>query len=124
MQYAHENGIVHRDLKPANIMLLTDQEQTVQILDFGIVRGSETLDQLTLTRFGTAMGSLLYMPPEQIENKEVGPSSDIYSIGCMLYQALIGKPPYVGQTKIETASMHLSETARSRQYHPLPVNNT
>lgn len=85
----HEKGILHRDLKPANIILCTDSNGSmlVKLIDFGLVR-MQTSSQLTST--GIAVGSPAYMSPEQCQNKELSTASDIYSLGCILYEMLCG----------------------------------
>lgn len=122
---AHKKGIIHRDLKPDNIFLQSMQSSqslqsrtteptaiqsnalTVKIVDFGIaaltVAPTETQK---LTALGTIFGSPLYMSPEQSMGQPVGESSDIYSCGCALFQALSGKPPFVGSNALTTLLMH------------------
>ncbi|GGS58492.1 serine/threonine-protein kinase [Streptomyces badius] len=91
--YTHRQGIVHRDLKPANIMRLTDG--TVKICDFGIARLGHDISMTSrLTTTGLAMGTPHYMSPEQISGKEVDHRSDLYSLGCVLYEIATGVPPF------------------------------
>ncbi|MFH9979150.1 tetratricopeptide repeat protein [Streptomyces sp. NPDC017179] len=93
LAYTHQQGIVHRDLKPANIMRLTDG--TVKICDFGIARlGHDIGFTARLTGTGVAMGTPHYMSPEQIGGTEVDQRSDLYSLGCVLYELATGKPPF------------------------------
>ncbi|WP_369381678.1 tetratricopeptide repeat protein [Streptomyces sp. cg36] len=93
LAYTHEQGIVHRDLKPANIMLLADG--TVKILDFGIARlGADIGFTTRLTGTGIAMGTPHYMSPEQIGGSPVDHRSDLYSLGCVLYELATGAPPF------------------------------
>ncbi|MEU3980781.1 serine/threonine-protein kinase [Streptomyces sp. NPDC026672] len=93
LAYTHQQGIVHRDLKPANIMRLTDG--TVKICDFGIARlGHDTGLTSRLTATGIAMGTPHYMSPEQIGGEEVDQRSDLYSLGCVLYEMATGAPPF------------------------------
>ncbi|MEV0124434.1 serine/threonine-protein kinase [Streptomyces sp. NPDC050703] len=93
LAYTHDQGIVHRDLKPANIMLLTDG--TVKICDFGIARlGADIGFTSRLTGTGIAMGTPHYMSPEQISGDPVDQRSDLYSLGCVLYEIATGAPPF------------------------------
>ncbi|MEW2305898.1 serine/threonine-protein kinase, partial [Streptomyces sp. NPDC006655] len=93
LAYTHQQGIVHRDLKPANIMRLTDG--TVKLCDFGIARlGHDIGLTPRLTGTGIAMGTPHYMSPEQIGGTEVDPRSDLYSLGCVLYEIATGAPPF------------------------------
>ncbi|MGW5128683.1 protein kinase domain-containing protein [Streptomyces sp. NPDC004069] len=93
LAYTHQQGIVHRDLKPANIMRLTDG--TVKICDFGIARlGHDIGFTSRLTGTGVAMGTPHYMSPEQIGGTEVDQRSDLYSLGCVLYELATGAPPF------------------------------
>ncbi|MCA1223271.1 serine/threonine-protein kinase, partial [Streptomyces sp. 8L] len=93
LAYTHDQGIVHRDLKPANIMRLTDG--TVKICDFGIARlGQDVSLTSKLTNTGMAMGTPHYMSPEQISGGELDRRSDLYSLGCVLYELATGAPPF------------------------------
>lgn len=93
LAYTHRQGIVHRDLKPANIMRLADG--TVKICDFGIARlGTDMGFTSKLTGTGIAMGTPHYMSPEQIGGGEVDHRSDLYSLGCVLYELATGAPPF------------------------------
>lgn len=105
LEHAHANGIVHRDLKPSNVMLVEREYGTflVKLLDFGVAK-IET-DQ-KLTSEGSIIGSPLYMSPEQVETSSVDFKSDLYSLGCLMFETLSGKPPLKGETAIETMSMH------------------
>lgn len=93
LAYTHDQGIVHRDLKPANVMQLTDG--TVKICDFGVARFAQDVGLSTkLTGFGMAMGTPHYMSPEQISGAGVDHRSDLYSLGCVLYEIATGAPPF------------------------------
>ncbi|WP_258024681.1 serine/threonine-protein kinase, partial [Streptomyces bambusae] len=97
LAYTHQQGVVHRDLKPANIMRLTDG--TVKICDFGIARLAHDIGFTSkLTGGGVAMGTPHYMSPEQIAGGEVDHSSDLYSLGCVLYELATGTPPFDGDS--------------------------
>lgn len=100
--FAHSKGILHRDLKPSNILL--DSQQRVHVTDFGLARQLAKDESLTLS--GQPFGTPAYMPPEQATGalKLIGPASDVYSIGAILYQLLTGRPPFQAASSIETLS--------------------
>jgi len=104
MEYAHQHGLIHRDLKSANILIVhdkeTDNEDSVRIVDFGIVKMMQTPTQAKsqrLTQEGTVVGSPKYMSPEQCQGQEQDARSDIYSLGCLMYEILSGKCPFDGE---------------------------
>ena len=101
---AHRLGVIHRDLKPGNIMI--DNEGNACILDFGIARSLRTKG---MTGAGILIGTPEYMSPEQVDGKEVGQSSDIYSLGIILYEMVTGKVPFKGDTPISVAVKHKTE---------------
>ncbi len=101
---AHELGVVHRDLKPQNIII--DDKGRAKIMDFGISRSLETKG---VTEAGVIIGTPEYMSPEQVEGKEVGKRSDIYSVGVILYEMVTGKIPFEGGTALSIALKHKSE---------------
>lgn len=114
LAYAHRNGIVHRDLKPSNIMLCGKlstkaDKLVVKILDFGIAKSSDqdTYANQSLTLKGDLLGSPAYMSPEQCLGKVADTRSDIYSIGCCLFETLTGFIPFDGQSASEIISQHL-----------------
>ncbi|MBI2933166.1 MAG: protein kinase [Planctomycetes bacterium] len=96
VQHAHERGIVHRDLKPGNIIV--EESGRPKVVDFGLARLTDT--DSTLTRTGAAMGTPLYMAPEQAEGniRDIGPRTDVYALGAILYEVLTGRCPHVAET--------------------------
>ena len=116
VQFAHQRGVLHRDLKPQNIML--DAAGRPRVTDFGLAKnlGSDS----TLTNTGAVMGSPCYMSPEQARgsNDLVGPASDIYSLGAILYELLTGRPPFRGASPMDT----LSQVVRDEPPRPRSLN--
>ena len=115
LSHAHQKGIIHRDIKPSNIMLLDkdDNPDFVLIVDFGIAKllpQSEKQGQ-HLTQTGEVFGSPLYMSPEQCLAGKLDHRADIYSLGCVIYEALTGSSPLSGASMIETMYLHLNEPA-------------
>jgi eukaryotic-like serine/threonine-protein kinase len=108
--YAHAKGIVHRDVKPSNVILLPDDNDriVVKIVDFGIAKllPSANLKNQSQTATGDIVGSPLYMSPEQCMGDNVDARSDIYSLGCTLFEMLSGHPPFHGLNAMETVMMH------------------
>jgi serine/threonine protein kinase len=111
VHHAHQLGIVHRDLKPANILLTSDG--TPKVADFGLAKRLD--DDASKTRTGTIMGTPHYMAPEQALGriKEIGPTTDVYALGVILYEMLTGRVPFVGETILETLE-------QVRTYEPVP----
>lgn len=113
LAHAHKKGVVHRDLKPANLVMSVDEDYSVQvkIVDFGIakVTSQEGQPSQHLTRTGEVFGSPLYMSPEQWNGEKMDHRSDIYSLGCLIYEMLAGVPPLAGETPLDTMTLHLNE---------------
>jgi serine/threonine protein kinase len=115
LSYAHSEKVVHRDIKPGNIMLLQglslDTEGSVKVVDFGLAKiAGEGEGKQALTRTGEVMGSPIYMSPEQCSGATLDHRSDIYSLGCVLFEALTGTPPFIGETALRTMMQHQSDT--------------
>jgi serine/threonine protein kinase/tetratricopeptide (TPR) repeat protein len=124
MQYAHDNGVLHRDLKPANI--LVTRSGVPKVTDFGLAKRLEDEDDSSSTRTGTIMGTPSYMSPEQARGavRELGPATDQYSLGAMLYEFLSGRPPFMAPKPFEVIMQVLkTEPIPLRQLQPkLPVD--
>jgi serine/threonine-protein kinase len=106
LRFAHRHGIVHRDIKPHNV--LVDGEGRVKVTDFGIARAGTS----QMTETGSIVGTAQYLSPEQARGGEVDPRSDLYSLGVVLYELLTGKTPFEGETPVEIAMKHLSNTPK------------
>ncbi|HEY9758663.1 MAG TPA: protein kinase [Oculatellaceae cyanobacterium] len=119
LAYAHELGIVHRDIKPSNIMLVSGvkpgTDGSIKILDFGLAKFTlhEEGEIQALTRTGEIFGSPMYMSPEQCSGLRADHRTDIYSLGCVIFEALTGKPPFVGDSALSTMILHQSERPRT-----------
>jgi serine/threonine protein kinase len=118
LQHAHDLGIIHRDLKPGNIMIVQneDERDIVKVVDFGIAKmyeSEEGHDAQKLTTTGELFGSPVYMSPEQCGGYELDARSDIYSLGCVIYETLTGKLPCAGRTVLETISKQLASAPPS-----------
>src|ERR1017187_1957273 len=96
LDYAHRRGVLHRDIKPENILI--DHEGTVKVMDFGI---AHALGAARLTRERVVIGTLEYMPPERILNREMDQCSDVYSVGVLLFEMLCGRLPFVNESEYE-----------------------
>ena len=106
LAYSHQRGIVHRDIKPANVMLNRNGE--VKVMDFGIARAMAD-GASTMTQTSAVIGTAQYLSPEQARGEQVDARSDIYSTGCLLYELLAGRPPFVGDSPVSVAYQHVRE---------------
>jgi serine/threonine-protein kinase len=100
----HHHGIVHRDIKPSNVML--DRAGAAALTDFGLARGHA---YTVLTKPGQVLGTLDYMAPELIEGKEATPASDVYGLGCLVYECVTGVTPFSDRGMFEVAVAHIEE---------------
>jgi WD40 repeat protein len=117
VQYAHEKGVLHRDLKPSNI--LVDAAGQAHLTDFGLAKETAGAKELTIS--GTLLGTPSYMPPEQAAggSQKIGPASDVYSLGAVFYELLTGRPPFRGQTVLQTLKQVMdSEPLAPRLLNP------
>ena len=105
LQYSHKNGIIHRDIKPGNIMI-TDSGD-VKVMDFGIARALADTGA-TMTSTWNIIGTAQYLSPEQATGTQADARSDLYSVGCLLYELLAGRPPFTGDTPVAIAYQHVS----------------
>ncbi len=104
--YAHRSGVVHRDIKPGNVLITPDGQ--VKVTDFGIAQAVASEDHLA--EAGSVMGTATYFSPEQAEGAAVDGRSDVYSLGVVLYELLVGRPPFVGDTPVAVSSQHVHST--------------
>jgi serine/threonine protein kinase len=117
LEHAHNKGVIHRDIKPSNIIISKTEEgnDLVKLLDFGIAKILPTagIDAQTLTQTGDIFGSPLYMSPEQCRGEQLDPRSDLYSLGCVMYEALTGLTPFESENPIKTIVGHLNSQPAS-----------
>lgn len=109
LDYSHKAGIVHRDIKPANVMFCPDSN-SVKVMDFGIARAMAD-SSATMTQTQAVVGTAQYLSPEQARGETVDARSDLYSAGCLLYEMLTGRPPFIGDSPVSVAYQHVREIA-------------
>ena len=105
LNFSHQHGIIHRDVKPANIMI--SRTGAVKVMDFGIARA--LADSNSVTQTAAVIGTAQYLSPEQARGDSVDARSDVYSLGCVLYEILTGEPPFVGDSPVSVAYQHVRE---------------
>ncbi len=108
LDYSHRAGIIHRDIKPGNVMLTPSGD--VKVMDFGIARAISDASS-TMTQTAAVVGTAQYLSPEQARGETVDSRSDVYSAGCLLYELLTGRPPFVGDSPVAVAYQHVREPA-------------
>jgi serine/threonine-protein kinase len=115
LQCAHNAGVIHRDLKPSNIFVCHEQDgkELVKIIDFGMSKAEDAGEQGNLTRTNAVLGSPTYMSPEQCKGKAVTAASDIYSLGCIMYECVTGAPPFQAETAYEVMYKHINASTQS-----------
>jgi eukaryotic-like serine/threonine-protein kinase len=106
LDYSHQAGIVHRDIKPGNVMVTRNGD--VKVMDFGIARAMDDA-QATTTQTAQVIGTVQYLSPEQARGERVDSRSDLYSVGCVLYELLTGRPPFTGDSPVAIAYQHVRE---------------
>src|SRR3712207_432474 len=109
LDFSHRNGIVHRDVKPGNVMVTP--QGTVKVMDFGIARAVSD-SAATMTSTAAVIGTAQYLSPEQARGESVDARSDVYSVGCMLYELVTGAPPFTGDSPVAVAYQHVREDPR------------
>jgi len=105
MEFAHEHEIIHRDIKPQNVIITDNGE--IKVTDFGIARAGATS---TMTRTGAVMGTAHYISPEQAQGSIVGPTTDVYSLGVVMYEMATGELPFRGENPVSVALKHINDT--------------
>src|ERR1700749_768298 len=106
LNFSHQHGIIHRDVKPANIMISTTN--AVKVMDFGIARAIADSGN-SVTQTAAVIGTAQYLSPEQARGEKVAARSNVYSLGCVLYEILTGEPPFVGDSPVAVAYQHVRE---------------
>lgn len=119
LEYSHHMGIVHRDIKPANVMITPEGES--KVMDFGIARAISD-SSATLTQTQAVIGTAHYLSPEQARGEAVDFRSDIYSVACLLYEQLTGRPPFVGDSPVAVAYQHVREEAKPPSFFNVGIS--
>jgi len=114
LDYSHRAGIIHRDIKPGNVMLTPSGD--VKVMDFGIARAISDASS-TMTQTAAVVGTAQYLSPEQARGETVDSRSDVYSAGCLLYELLTGRPPFVGDSPVAVAYQHVREQPQPPSDH-------
>ena len=107
LERAHASGLVHRDIKPGNIMMESNGQ--TKVTDFGIARALTADGEATMTQTGMVIGTASYLSPEQAQGNPVDPRSDVYALGCVLYEMLTGSAPFTGDSPLSIAYKHVRE---------------
>jgi eukaryotic-like serine/threonine-protein kinase len=118
LDYSHRAGIIHRDIKPGNVMLTPAGE--VKVMDFGIARAMSDASS-TMTQTAAVVGTAQYLSPEQARGETVDSRSDVYSTGCLLYELLTGRPPFIGDSPVSVVYQHVREPAVPPSEHDMEL---
>jgi len=110
LQAAHEQGIIHRDIKPQNVLI--DAKGEVKLMDFGIARMAEVSETTAMTQQGLIVGTPHYMSPEQVQGKQLDSRSDVYSMGVLMYEMLVGRRPFESSSLTGVLTAHITENAK------------
>jgi tetratricopeptide (TPR) repeat protein len=130
LKHAHENGIIHRDFKASNLMICRGPmgEEVVKIVDFGMAKlihpDADSMNFQELTQTGEVFGSPLYMSPEQCKGQPLDQRSDIYSLACVMYYALAGRPPFLGENVLDTLQKQINEDPPPVSHYQSAVSGT
>ncbi|GAA2495796.1 Stk1 family PASTA domain-containing Ser/Thr kinase [Winogradskya humida] len=119
LEFSHRHGIIHRDIKPGNVMITPNGQ--VKVMDFGIARALAS-GATTMTQTSAVIGTAQYLSPEQARGESVDARSDVYAAGCVLFELIVGHPPFVGDSPVSVAYQHVREQpkAPSDIVHDLP----
>jgi serine/threonine-protein kinase len=109
LEFSHRHGIIHRDIKPGNVMIT--QNGQVKVMDFGIAQA--LAGATTMTQTGALIGTAQYISPEQARGEPSDARTDVYSVGCLLFELLVGHPPFVGDSPVSVAYQHVRENPRA-----------
>jgi len=110
LEFSHRHGIIHRDIKPGNVMIT--QNGQVKVMDFGIARALAS-GATTMTQTSAVIGTAQYLSPEQARGEAVDARSDVYAAGCVLFELLVGHPPFVGDSPVSVAYQHVREDPKA-----------
>jgi serine/threonine protein kinase/beta-lactam-binding protein with PASTA domain len=110
MEFSHRHGIIHRDIKPGNVMIT--QNGQVKVMDFGIARALAS-GATTMTQTSAVIGTAQYLSPEQARGESVDARSDVYAAGCVLFELVVGHPPFVGDSPVSVAYQHVREDPKA-----------
>jgi serine/threonine protein kinase/beta-lactam-binding protein with PASTA domain len=121
LEFSHRHGIIHRDIKPGNVMITPNGQ--VKVMDFGIARALAS-GATTMTQTSAVIGTAQYLSPEQARGESVDARSDVYAAGCVLFELLVGHPPFVGDSPVSVAYQHVREDpkAPSDINHDVPAD--